>query len=67
MFRRPRVTKKVAMLSLLLAIVFIYVHMLVIQHIISMAISYGLAAIALAVAASYFRKPLRRAKGKARA
>jgi len=67
MFRRPRVTKKAAMISLLLAIVFIYAHMLVIRHIISMIVCYVLAAIALAMAASYLRKPLKQAKGRASA
>jgi len=64
MFRRPRITRKAAMIWLLLAVVFIYAHMLVIQHIISMIVSYGLAVIALASAASYFRKPLKQVKGK---
>lgn len=67
MFRKLRITKKTAIISLLLAVVFIYIHMLVIQHIVSMIVSYGLAAIALAVTASYLRKPLKKAKGKVRA
>ncbi len=67
MFRQPRITVKVVMVLLFLAIVSIYLHMGVIKHIISMIVSHALVVIALTVTASYPRKSLRQAKGKASA
>jgi len=55
--------KDAAMILLLVAIVFIYVHMLVIQHIISMIVSYGLVVIALIMTIIYFRRQLKTSGG----